>query len=177
MANKTKKAQKRRQKRALKSTRRRKVNKGKVRSPREIGHMASASKLVGGPLLSEEDSVFWLAHAINFLSSNYDEGEWAPLFPEVYLGKLDTTTITARLFSVAEKDGPDMSGRERAILAYAMQGAYAHYAFMKKAEQTLQAAGVEDAHEAARQPRQPLVWQMFHEEVLVIALRRAGEVL
>jgi hypothetical protein len=43
---------------------------------------------------------FWLLHGMNFLTSNYAEGVWSPLFPDIYetgFDSLDRTTIMKRL--------------------------------------------------------------------------------
>jgi len=43
---------------------------------------------------------FWLLHGMNFLTSNYAEGVWSPLFPEAYetgFDSMDRTTLLKRL--------------------------------------------------------------------------------
>lgn len=54
-------------------------------------------------IVSQEDHVFWIAHGINFIHSDLDQGIWDPLYPEIYQGTLPTPeTIHARVSKVSE---------------------------------------------------------------------------
>lgn len=171
--DKARNAAKKRQERALKANRRAKANKGKVRQRAPVTGIA---KIPEGEF-PDEDRLFWMAHGINYLHSDWNEAVWNPLFPEAYESpeKLDIDLISGRIVKFSEIEVEDMSGAQRAILGYAFQEQLAHYAFMKEAERRLTAKGVEDPREEARKPHQSTVWQMFHDEILVKALKRADK--
>lgn len=39
---------------------------------------------------------FWRAHGVNYLASDYEEGLWSPLFPEIYQGSVIRSDILFR---------------------------------------------------------------------------------
>ena len=49
------------------------------------------------PLMLPEEYVFWVMHGCNFLVSDYDNGVWNPIFPEIYEG------VTPQAEKVAER--------------------------------------------------------------------------
>ncbi len=172
MSKKTQKAraqQKRKQKAALKAKRRAKNKPARRPQPKTSGPTLTEAEF------PEADRAYWLAHGVNFLTSNYDEGEWTPLFPEIYEGEmLDEETLSGRLVTLAE-DEDNMTAAQRAVLGYAFQNPMSHYVFKRRAEGLITEAGDEDAEATARLPHQPLVWQMFHDEILVKAMARVEE--
>lgn len=157
--NKQRNAQKARQAKALKKARRSKPYKAK---PFHQNSMVSES---GFP---EKDRVFWLAHGCNFLASDYGDGAWEPMFPEIYREGFEANTdyITNRLVPLIETEDP-LEVWQQAVLSYALQEAVTYCVFMLKAEELLKQAGMgEEAKAEARKPHQGLVWQMFHDLVL-----------
>ncbi len=173
MSKKTQKAraqQKRKQKAALKAKRRAKTVRG--RGPKVAAGKAGPSKAD----FPEADRTFWMAHGVNFLTSNYDEGEWTPLFPELYEpdSTLDVDLLSVRLAKLAE-DEDNLTATQQAVLGYALHDPQTHYVFKLQAEKLLKAAGDETPEATARVPHQPLVWQMFHDEILVKAMARVNK--
>lgn len=89
---KARKAQAARQKKAAKAIARRKQylrNKGQSKQ----GSL-SAEKRLAKMIVEFEDSpdyLFWVGHGINMLASNYEEGEWTPVFPELYEENFELT--------------------------------------------------------------------------------------
>lgn len=162
--NKKRAAGKKRQQRALKSRRRRKAHR--VR-PKQARLPAGA--------FPEQERVFWIAHGVNFLHSDWDQAIWNPMFPEAYTSpeNLSFDLISERLVPIAEVAIEKMSGAQRAVLGYAFQEEVAHYAFKKEAERRLEEKGVEDPVSSAKLPHQSTVWQLFHDKILVTALQRA----
>lgn len=76
--NKTRNAQKRKQQAAVKSARRRAAQKPK---PPKL-----KKPLVTEEMFPDEDLVFWLAHGVNYILSDYENATWTPLFEEIYEG-------------------------------------------------------------------------------------------
>jgi len=156
--------EKRKQAKALKD-RRKKAQKAKAQNQRPAGPPQAE--------FPEVERTFWMLHGCNFLASDYTEGTWTPLFPEIYEGAEPTEeTIASRLKKVAAPD--ELSPSERAVLGYALQPRQNHYAFKLNAERLVQATKGENHKVVACQPHQPVVWKMFHEEVIVKAVQRAG---
>jgi hypothetical protein len=165
--DKARNAAKKRQERALKAARRKKAAKGPSKP-----QVAAPFRLPEGAF-PEDVRMFWAAHGINFLNSDWDNVVWNPLYPEIYTDpeKLTLDLLSSRLDSMSGQDVEKMSGPHRAILGYAFQDEIAHYAFMKEAERRVSEQGLNP--EEARNPHQGVVWQMFHDEILVKALQRA----
>jgi hypothetical protein len=160
MATKTRAQMKRSQKAALKRKQRAKSKKGKPR----VSRPEPAPKSALPEDFTDEVRNYWIAHGVNFLVSDYAEGEWKPMFPEIYTGTApDDETVATRLVSAFGKEVKSMTKPQRAVLAYALEGPEAHYLFKRKAELLL--ADQEDPQEAARKPHQPLVWEMFHDRI------------
>lgn len=159
--------EKRKQEKALKETRRRKEKKATGRT----GPKSTGPSLAVFP---EVERTFWMLHGCNYLASDYGQGQWSPLFPEIYEGMEPTAEVIAtRLKKVATPE--TLSGAERAILGYAMQPRQNHYAFKLNAERLVKAAtGDEQFKVIACRPHQPVVWKMFHDEILVKAVQRAS---
>ncbi len=82
---KTRKAQQTKQRKAAKQANRRKEYlRAKGRSQQGS---ASAEKRLAKLIVDFEDSyeyVFWIAHGLNCLASDYNEGTWTPVFPDLY---------------------------------------------------------------------------------------------
>lgn len=79
----------RRQKAAIKRRERsERVRKSKIKQAEREAALTAARK--NWPPLDKfppEDHMFWVAHGINYLVSNDEEGLWTPMFPEIYEGK------------------------------------------------------------------------------------------
>lgn len=60
-------------------------------------------------MFSDEQYRFWLAHGVNYLVSDYDNGLWEPMFPTIYEGgtvdsEMMATAITKKFAPLADKD-------------------------------------------------------------------------
>ena len=156
-------AEKKRQKKALQKNRRRKAI---LKSG--ANKKATESMEVSTALFSEDEHLFWIAHGVNFLMSDYDEGSWSPLFPEAYdpAATLSFEFLADRLKPLSELES--MTPNQKAALAYAFQNRTAHYAFKLGAERAVKdKEGV-----SAKDPHQPFVWEMYHEKVMTRVLSR-----
>ena len=156
-------AEKKRQKKALQKNRRR-------RAILKSGNNKRSESLEVSPsMFSDQEHLFWIAHGVNFLMSDYDEGAWKPLFPEAYdpAATLSFEFLADRLKPLSELQS--MTPNQKAALAYAFQNRTAHFGFKLGAERAV--AKTEGS--SAKDPHQPLVWEMYHEKVMLQVLSRA----
>ena len=55
------------------------------------------------------DCNFWKAHGCNYLMSDYSQGIWAPVFPEIYSGKIFKEDEILKRLEVRFRDGNTIS--------------------------------------------------------------------
>ena len=89
----------------------------------------------------DEDWVFWIAHGVNYLVSDYGEGIWKPLFEGIYEGHLPTPEEVAR--TILEKFGTEtgeegMSLEGKTALAWSVQAREGIYVYYREALRRLQ---------------------------------------
>ena len=120
----------------------------------------------------------WLAHGANFLSSDYDKGEWNPLFEEVYKGEgVTPEAIQKRVlthFWIEEEK--TISDRGALVGAWAtLQPAVAYY-FYRRTLDLLAEAGEENPQETVWSPHHGIVWEHLHGLGLEMLAGSANEV-
>ena len=147
--NKRKAALKRQKKGALRKV----LRQGKGRTPR---------------ILSEKDwpqetQMFWVSHGVNYLLSDYNEGTWTPLFPEIYEGDMPTSDVLAQRVIDRFKDNDKLTPNEKATLAWSCQDPRVIRQFTEKVHRSLRKAKVEDPETVALSPHNSLVWELFNE--------------
>lgn len=107
----------------------------------------------------------WLAHGANFLGSNYDEGEWSPLFDEVYRGEsVPAEAIQRKVlkhFWLSEED--TLSDQGTLVGAWATLRPAVAYHFYRRALDHLAESGEENPEDASWKPHQGVVWKYLHE--------------
>ncbi len=161
--NKNKKSERNRQRKALKRIQKRNAT---VRS-RNIQRNAPKMKSVPNPMKSIlknfEDSgqaTWWVANAINYLASDYDEGIWSPVFPEIYEEQHEITIdkIKGYLKEHFNEEDNTWTVEGRRAVGIVMSPVRAVFAFAQKC--------AEDAIAAKLDPKSPKcdpVWKIFHE--------------
>jgi len=166
---------KRKQKRALKQQRRTTLLPKKPRTPlpklspqmRRI--FADTSKLKKGedpPDWPAEDFLFWAAHGVNYLLSDYDSGTWDPMFEAIYEEGAVPPQLAEVQKAVMAKFGPDNGewpDEGRAALAWTVQGLKPIYVFYLDTKRRVLAAGGadEDVEALVRKPHYSPVWETF----------------
>jgi hypothetical protein len=158
--NKEKNAAKRRQKKALRDTRRRKGNRGKKR----------VAKALPGPqfdinsMFPEPEYQFWLAHGANYLASDYKEGNWTPLFPDLYTGRLyEPEELVQRTLAHFEKEG-DAGGVQKRIIAWLLTERTLIWAFKAgMAHRVMDAFPSDDPVDTLRKPHVGVLWEGFSQ--------------
>jgi len=153
--NKAKSNQKRKQKDALKKARRRASQKPtqKVKKP-----------LVTEEIFPDKDLLFWLAHGVNYIVSDYDTGTWTPLFEEIYEGaKLTPEDIARTLVDKYSKSPKEWPPEAEAALAWSVQPRESVYMYFVEILRRLKDKGHsnESSAKMACAPHNGTVWGVF----------------
>jgi hypothetical protein len=102
---------------------------------------------------------FWATHGINYISSDYEQGHWDPVFPGLYEGDLPEANLVESYIS--EHINPDhkqFTRIGRTLLGWWFSGEAGMYALAKEAIRRAKVAG-----EDPLGPAQGSVWEMFSE--------------
>lgn len=154
--NKTRNAQKKRQKASLKSARRRASMKPTAKP--------SKKPVVTEEMFPEEDLVFWLAHGVNYIVSDYDNATWTPLFEEIYEGvKLtpeDIAKVIVDKFGETYEKWPEIG---EIALAWSVQPRETVYIYFLEILRRLKEKGhsKDDIRRLAVAPHNGVVWGVF----------------
>ncbi len=158
--NKDKNASKRRQRDSMKKIARSKeiARRPPMPPPRHGVHQISSE------LFPDEDYWFWLAHGVNCVVSDYDQGIWSPLVEDLYTEgyKLGQDDLLARISDrYGAKDWP-VEGK--AALAWAASERTVVYIYMMEAMRRMQTAYPDDDFPqlSIRKPHNPVVWELFN---------------
>jgi hypothetical protein len=127
-------------------------------------------KLPGLDAFSDVDHLFWVAHGINFIASDYAEAIWQPLFPGIYEGKLPTEEELAQRVMVhwADDLGSPKPTVGKVATAWAVQDKATVFSFACKAVERLEEADPgmpegEDPKQHVRRPHHSASWRLFDE--------------
>ena len=120
-----------------------------------------------------EEYEFWLAHGMNFLSSDYTQGLWEPLFPEAYndgFTALDRTTIVNRLLGkYLDKDSNRLSPVGTKCLAWFSLKPREMFDFVWRIRRHQPHPHTDKSWVEARKPANPSVWERVHEAMNTVA--------
>jgi len=139
-------------------------------------HMRLKHKILipaGLDKFTDDDHLFWVAHGVNYMVSDFDKAVWSPLYEEIYEGK--SVSITDLVSRLSTKLGISEDGQEyedaltpeaRAILAWTCQDKALIYTYSRVIEKAVakgQSGEPNDPiiKETARRPKQTQVWEMF----------------
>lgn len=156
---KVRRAQQTKQRKAAKAAGRRKQYlKSKAQSKQGA---LSAEKRLAQMILNFEDSpeyLYWLAHGLNMLSSDYKEGTWTPVFPDIYEEGHQVTEdqISSYLIKHFNKDDKTWTEEGRRAVGWANSPITNIYAVVQKCTAEAQKNGAD--------PKSPAcgpVWRLF----------------
>lgn len=174
MAKKSKSDQaKRSQNRALKAKRREK-NLATLAAAREAADRLK-KKVRADSLVRfvTEEYEFWLLHGMNFLSSDYEEGIWSPLFPEAYeegFVPLDRTTTTKRLMEhYLDPETNRLSKTGTKCLAWAALKPSEMFDFVFRIRRSQTHEKKDKSWVESRKPANPSVWVAVHEAMNLVS--------
>ncbi len=126
-------------------------------------HLRSQAKTQLDRLLPVEDYIFWLCHGANYIASNYEDGTWEPIFPEIYEGGIvEPEEISRRVRlhyqDAFEGDLTAWGGKAKAILGWTVQSRTTVLIYVRETWRRL-----DDARDEATRPHSPKVWAVFSE--------------
>jgi len=154
--NKARNAQKKRQKSALKDARRRAAQKPKPQG--------SKKPTVTEEMFPEEDLVFWLAHGVNYLVSDYENATWTPMFEEIYEGaKLTPEDIAKAIVDKFGESYEKWPPEGEAALAWSVQPRETVYIYFLEILRRLREKKYsrEQSGKLAVSPHNGVVWGVF----------------
>lgn len=178
MAKKTKNAQARKaQQRAAKSNTRAKKRRDDLATIAAAHEAANRllrkSKADSQVRFVSEEYEFWLAHGMNFLSSDYTQGLWEPLFPEVYnegFTAFDRTTIVNRLLDkYLDKATNRLSPVGTKCLAWFSLKPHEMFDFVWRMRRSQPHHHTDKPWVEARKPANPSLWERVHEAMNTVA--------
>jgi len=147
--------EKRKQKTALKKARRRASQKPVQKKKKKA--------FITEEMFPEEDLLFWLAHGVNYILFDYDNGIWTPLFEEIYEGSKPTPEHIAR--TIVDKYGNSPKAwpqKAEAALAWSVQPRESVYMYFVEVLRRL--GRKHDKNKAAQlacSPHNGIVWGVF----------------
>ena len=174
--NKDRAQNKRKQKKALATARRRKA----MISPQQRAQArVEAAALIAkraADAFDETQHLFWMCHGVNFLVSDYENGMWTPLFEGIYEGRFPSPAEVGR--TIMTHFGPDAETwppQGMQAMAWTMQPKATVYIYyqvaLKKAVET-RVEGSPD--EAVRKPANTYAWDTFNLLRTELAKRQDG---
>lgn len=149
------------QKQALKDKARRAETKRR-KAQQEAAAANAKTKLES---FSDEDYLFWLAHGVNYIVSDYDKGTWTPLFPGIYENPPVMPEPEAVARGIMEKfnaQGPEWPVEGKAALAWAVTDKNVVYVYYREAVRRLRSNDpTSDPEVVCRTAFNGIVWQVF----------------
>ncbi|MEI6297234.1 MAG: hypothetical protein WCO84_06395 [bacterium] len=159
--DKVKNQMKQRQKAALKS-------KARVKSRVKLSSKSKVSSgmlaMMAEELFPNDQWIFWAAHGVNMLLSDFDNGTWTPMFEGLYEGNVPLPGDMAK--ALVDKYGPDndqWTPEAKAALAWLAQSREVGFIYKSECLNRLKAKGDTDPEVTARLPHNSVVWEVFSE--------------
>ena len=162
--NRNRKAQKNRQQKALLKRRKRKAtvraqniqrNAPKSRKAAPIDPMAA----VLNAFENSGQATWWVANGLNYLASDYDEGIWSPVFPEIYDDDFEITVELIKNYLNQHFNAEDntWTTEGRRAIGIVMSPVQAVYTLAQKCISEARAAEVDPTT-----PKCEPVWKVFN---------------
>lgn len=166
MKNKQLQNARRAERAAAKARERKKANKKMPKGPSNKG---TGLKSVGltEKIFPESEFLFWRAHGINYLMSDYTQGTWTPLYPGIYGdgAVIPSKEELSKVFMKAMGEDWAQTNAKYAA-AWCISPREVIWTYKTEALRRLSETGVtssEDLSILATAPHQPVIWKMFHD--------------
>ena len=160
---KDKKAARNKQRKALAKLRKRKatVKAKNIRRnlPKSSFNFDDMTKMVIKQFEDSGEATWWVANGVNYLRSDYDEGVWSPVFPEIYEDGYEITIETIKGYLTQHFNPEDNSwtAEGRRAIGMVMSPVEAVYAIATKCIDVANAADLDP-----KSPKCDPVWQVFN---------------
>ncbi len=156
---KARKAQANKQKKSAKAAARRKQYM-RSKAQNKQGAVSMEKKLAAMIYAFEQSSdyLFWIGHGLNMLASDYEAGEWTPVFPELYEDgfQLTDTAVGKYLNQHYNKETNTWTAEGRRAVGWASSPVTNVYAVYQKCVAEAEKNGVDPAT-----PSCGPVWRVF----------------
>ena len=177
--NKQRSQNKRRQKKAL-ETSRRQASKPSAQQHRELVKAfakvrAQAARKMPDSF-DETQHLFWMCHGTNFILSDFSKGTWNPLFDGIYEGRLPSPADVGR--TIMTQYGPDASTwppEAMQAMAWTMQPKATVYVYLQVALQKATLAKVKDPQTTILNPANTFTWETFDMLRTELTRKHVGE--
>ena len=116
-------------------------------------------------LFSDEEHAFWIAHGINYILSDWKNGSWTPMFPDIYDGTpVPLNQIAQTLVNSFTREGsPDWPTEAKVALAWAATTREVVYIYSLETQRRLKAKDpTVDASIVCKQPHNPIIWEVMN---------------
>lgn len=162
--NKERDQNKRRQKASLKATNRRKEVVRRAPAPPGPLGTRGGVPVVGTDRFSEESLLFWWAHGVNYILSDYTQGTWTPLFESIYEGSLIPSEEIARRVMERFAGMKEWPMEAKAAVAWVASDRAVVFIYHQEAMRRMRSAHpeVDDIEARLRMPHEPIVWGVFN---------------
>lgn len=113
---------------------------------------------------SDASYTFWICNGINHVISNYQEGNWTPLFPEIYeTGLAPEPEAIARAIMAKYEGLKEWPLEGTTALAWSVQTREMVYAYYQEVIRQMKVLSPEsDSEELSRRPHNAVVWRLFN---------------
>ena len=120
--------------------------------------------LIGPETFSQDDFIFWLAHGVNYLLSDHEQGLWQPVFEEIYQGKLLQPQDMATGLMTRYSGMKEWPLEAKSALGWVVASRSLVYIYYRESLRRMGSAypDVDDHQAMIRLPAHPVVWGVFH---------------
>lgn len=114
-------------------------------------------------IFPDEQYLFWLAHGVNHMVSDYEQGIWRPIFEGIYEGQLFQPAELAQTVMAQYQNLTEWPLEAKAAVAWTVTDRNVVYIYYREALRRLRTSypEVEDLETLVKQPHQAQVWEMF----------------
>jgi len=121
-------------------------------------------------MFPDEQFRFWLAHGVNYIVSDYENGIWEPMFPSIYENTAVDSAVIAKTITTKftpltdkEKHWPKAGKTAMSWSLMTREVVYIYYReVIQRLKASLKGKDVETTvEELATSPGNPIVWGVF----------------
>ena len=120
---------------------------------------------IGVAQFPDKDFHFWLAHGVNYIVSDHENGTWEPVFDDIYKGTTPTPDEITTVLLARYPDTKNWTVNTKAAVAWAVTDRAVVHVYYKEVQRRVASAHPElerdEVEDLAMKPHQPIVWGVF----------------
>ena len=150
----------RRQRDSLKAAARKRMT---PRRPAPSSTPQSGVPQISSAIFPDDQYLFWMAHGVNYLLSDYTDGLWSPLFEGIYEGNVPSQDDIGLRVMEKYRGVKEWPLEAKAALAWVVTERSVMYIYYREILRRLHSAfpDAEDLEERMRLPHNPVVWKVM----------------